>query len=65
MNAAHRRVTRVWLPCLALAASLYAYAGTLSTTINGLGLLALACIGTFTMLAARDGSLARKGNRHV
>lgn len=65
MNAAKRRVARVWLPGLAFAAGLYLYAGALTSTINGLGLLALLAVGTFTVLAAWDADPARKDTRHV
>lgn len=58
MTPAARRTLRVWLPGLALAASLYVYAGTLTTTINGLGLAAALLVAVFTVLAARDGSRA-------
>lgn len=58
MTPAARRTLRVWLPGLALAASLYVYAGTLTATINGLGLGAALLVAGFTALAARDGSRA-------
>ena len=65
MTAARRRAFRVWLPALAASAVLYVYAGGLTTTINGLGLLALIGIGLFTVLAAWDADPARKDPRHV
>lgn len=65
MTAARRRAFRVWLPALAASAGLYVYAGGLTTTINGLGLIALLSIGLFTVLAAWDADPARKGTRNV
>ena len=65
MTAARRRAFRVWLPALAVSAASYVYAGGLTTTINGLGLLSLFGIGLFTVLAAWDAAPARKDTRNV
>ena len=54
MTPAQRRITSVWLPLIALAATGWIVSWSLTLTMNGLSLVSLLALAAFAGLAARD-----------